>query len=97
MAAPVFDVLDKEKPKEQLSIKVKDTRDPVNTTCIQKMMEGAPKGKRHMVALRLASHLRWNFTEDIVRLIMENWRRQVESHKTLNESQINEEELNAIT
>jgi len=73
----VFDVLDKEKPKEKISIKVKDTRDPVNTTCIQKMMEGAPKGKRHMVALRLASHLRWNFTEDIVRLIMENWRQKV--------------------
>ena len=73
----VFDVLDKEKPKEQLPIKVKDARDPVNTTCIQKMMDGAPKGKRHMVALRLASHLRWNFTEDIVRLIMENWRLKV--------------------
>jgi len=73
----VFDVLDKEQPKEQLQIKVKSTRDPVNTTCIQKMMDGAPKGKRHMVGLRLASHLRWNFTEDIVRLIMENWRQKV--------------------
>ena len=29
-----------------------------------------------------------------MKVIMENWRRQVESHKTLNESQINEEELN---
>jgi len=77
MASPVFDVLDKEKPKEQLSVKVKSARDPVNTTCIQKMLEGAPKGKRHMVALRLASHLRWNFTEDIVYLIMENWRLKV--------------------
>ena len=76
----VFDVLDKEKPKENTPIKVKDSRDPVNTTCIQKMMDGAPKGKRHMVALRLASHLRWNFTEDIVRLIMENWRQKVSLH-----------------
>jgi hypothetical protein len=29
-----------------------------------------------------------------MKVIMESWRRQVESHKTLNESQINEEELN---
>jgi len=77
MAAPVFDVLDKEKPKEQLPIKVATTRDPVNTNCIQKMMEGAPHGKRHMVALRLASYLRWNFPENIVRLIMEDWRVKV--------------------
>ena len=77
MASPVFDVLDKEKPKEQLPIKVATTRDPVNTNCIQKMMEGAPHGKRHMVALRLASYLRWNFPENIVRLIMEDWRVRV--------------------
>ena len=76
---PVFDVLDKEKPKEQLPIQVKSERDPVNPTCIHKMLEGAPKGKRHMVALRIASYLRWNFTEDIVRLIMENWRLKVSS------------------
>ena len=88
----VFDVLDKEKPKEQLSIKVKDSRDPVNTTCIQKMMDGAPKGKRHMVALRLASHLRWNFTEDIVRLIMENWRLKVSSP----EDTLSSEEMEGI-
>ena len=73
----VFDILDKEEPKQETPVKVKSTRDPVNTTCIQKMMDGAPKGKRHMVALRLASHLRWNFTEDVVRLIMENWRQKV--------------------
>ena len=77
MASPVFDVLDKKKPKEQLPIKVATTRDPVNTNCIQKMMEGAPHGKRHMVALRLASYLRWNFPENIVRLIMEDWRVRV--------------------
>ena len=88
----VFDVLDKEKPEEKISIKVKDTRDPVNTTCIQKMMEGAPKGKRHMVALRLASHLRWNFTEDIVRLIMENWRQKV----SLNDEPFDAEEMEGI-
>ena len=88
----VFDVLDKEKPKEQLSIKVKDSRDPVNTTCIQKMMDGAPKGKRHMVALRLASHLRWNFTEDIVRLIMENWRQKV----SLDDEPFKPEEMEGI-
>tara|TARA_R100001594_G_scaffold127806_2_gene165687 strand:+ start:1518 stop:3275 length:1758 start_codon:yes stop_codon:yes gene_type:complete len=88
----VFDVLDKEKPKENTPIKVKDSRDPVNTTCIQKMMDGAPKGKRHMVALRLASHLRWNFTEDIVRLIMENWRQKV----SLDDEPFKPEEMEGI-
>ena len=54
--------------------KVYDTK---HHTCIQKMMEGAPKGKRHMVALRLAAYLRWRFPEDVVRMIMENWRQKV--------------------
>ena len=56
------------------------------------MMDGAPKGKRHMVALRLASHLRWNFTEDIVRLIMENWRLKVSSP----EDTLSSEEMEGI-
>ena len=86
---PVFNVIDKNKPKEKQPVKVASTRDPVNPTCIHKMLEGAPRGKRHMVALRIASYLRWNFTEDIVRLIMENWRLRVSS----NEDPMSSEEM----
>tara|TARA_Y100000593_G_scaffold15753_2_gene31029 strand:- start:8835 stop:10403 length:1569 start_codon:yes stop_codon:yes gene_type:complete len=89
----VFDVFDKEEVKEQQPIKVASTRDPVNTNCIQKMMEGAPHGKRHMVALRLASYLRWNFPENIVRLIMEDWRIKVSNDA---QSEFKPEEMEGI-
>jgi len=72
---PVFNVLIKEEPKQQqIQTQSLETK---HHTCIQKMMEGAPKGKRHMVALRLAAYLRWRFPENIVRMIMENWRQRV--------------------
>jgi|TARA_R100000482_G_scaffold85099_1_gene33998 hypothetical protein len=90
---PVFDVRDKEKPKEKPEVKVRSTRDPVATTCIQKMLDGAPHGKRHMVALRIASHLRWNFPENIVRLIMEDWRVRVSQDA---QSEFKKEEMDGI-
>ena len=72
---PVFDVTVKEKIQPEVTqVQVHDS---THHTCIQKMMEGAPKGKRHMVALRIAAYLRWRFPEDIVRVIMENWRQKV--------------------
>jgi len=80
---PVFDVLSK---------KVADTGkhatnslgrvpDPVNYPCIQKMMEGTTFGNRHAYALRVASHLRWRWDEDTVRMIMENWRQKVDTEE----------------
>jgi hypothetical protein len=77
---PVFDVLEKPSKKKE-SIKISQGRnpDPVNHTCIQKMMHGVTTGKRHMVALRLAAYLRWRFPEDVVRMLMENWRMKVSS------------------
>ena len=72
---PVFDVTVKE--ESQPEVTQVQVHDSTHHTCIQKMMEGAPKGKRHMVALRIAAYLRWRFPEDIVRVIMENWRQKV--------------------
>jgi len=89
----VFDVFDKEEVKEKQPIKVASTRDPVNTNCIQKMMEGAPHGKRHMVALRVASYLRWNFPENVVRLVMEDWRIKVSNEA---KSEFKSEEMEGI-
>ena len=78
---PVFDVLEREKKKTISDKVISQGRnpDPVNHTCIQKMMHGVTKGQRHMVALRLAAYLRWRFPEEIVRMMMENWRVKVSS------------------
>lgn len=83
---PVFDVVVKEVSKTKVS--QVEIHDSTHHTCIQKMMEGAPRGKRHMVALRIASYLRWRFPEDIVYMIMENWRQKVSI-----ESPFKEEEM----
>lgn len=72
---PVFDVMVKQVVNKPVSVEVKD--DGKHHTCIQKMMEGAPRGKRHMVALRIAAYLRWRFPKDIVYNIMETWRQKV--------------------
>ena len=72
---PVFDVMVKQVVNKPVSAEVKD--DGKHHTCIQKMMEGAPRGKRHMVALRIAAYLRWRFPKDIVYNIMETWRQKV--------------------
>ena len=83
---PVFDVIVKEEVKPEVS--QIELHDSTHHTCIQKMMEGAPRGKRHMVALRIASYLRWRFPEEIVYMIMENWRQKVSV-----ESPFKEEEM----
>ena len=76
---PVFDVLNHSKIKESEEeiVSLGRSPDPVNYPCIQKMMEGASLGNRHMVALRLASWLRWLYPEDSVRVLMEEWRKKV--------------------
>ena len=83
---PVFNVIIKEEDIKPVTAQV--ITDSTHHTCIQKMMEGAPRGKRHMVALRIASYLRWRFPEDIVYMIMENWRQKVST-----ESPFKEEEM----
>jgi hypothetical protein len=83
---PIFDVVVKETKKQTTNnIKVHDTK---HYTCIQKMMEGAPRGKRHMVALRIASYLRWRFPEDIVKMVMEQWRLKVSTMHPFKEEEM---------
>ena len=53
------------------------------------MMQSIPMGKRHMVALRLSAWFRWLYPEDIVRNLMEGWRKQVSgSNKTFSEKEM---------
>lgn len=80
----VFDVLERKNPKSN-ETKIKRTElgrepDPTNYTCVQLMLKGVNQGSRHMTALRLSSHLRWRYPENVVRLIMENWRQRVDKH-----------------
>ena len=76
---PVFDVLERSNKNDSNEIvSFGRTPDPVNYPCIQKMLAGTSFGNRHMVALRLASWLRWLYPEDIVRLLMEEWRKKVD-------------------
>jgi hypothetical protein len=78
---PVFDVLSRNKKSKGDEIIIESqgrTPDPVNHTCIQRMLAGSGYGKRHAVALRIASYLRWRYPEDIVQLIMEDWRSKVD-------------------
>ena len=76
---PVFDVLERSNKNDSNEIvSFGRTPDPVNYPCIQKMLAGTSFGNRHMVALRLASWLRWLYPEDVVRLLMEEWRKKVD-------------------
>jgi len=82
---PVFDVLERKTSKSVNKTKIERTElgrepDPTNYTCIQLMLKGVNQGSRHMTALRLSSHLRWRYPENIVRLIMEDWRQRVDKH-----------------
>lgn len=80
---PVFDVLERKvKTQETKIVKTELGRDPdpTNYTCIQLMLKGVNQGSRHMTALRLGSHLRWRYPENVVRLIMEDWRQRVDKH-----------------
>lgn len=79
---PVFDVLQRSKKLENNTSKFLSqgrNPDPVNYPCISSMINTAPIGKRHGIALRLAAWFRWLYPENIVRLIMENWRIQVDN------------------
>ena len=76
---PVFDVLERNiKSEKDEVVSLGRVPDPINYPCIQKMMQGATFGNRHMVALRLASWLRWLYPEDAVRILMEEWRKKVD-------------------
>lgn len=82
---PVFNVL----PKKQVVVKKKEYKkdfvgrqaDPLNYPCIQKMLQWRDYGKRHVIALRLAAWFRWRYPEHVVRLIMEDWRKQVSTEE----------------
>tara|TARA_Y100001963_G_scaffold114170_1_gene158281 strand:+ start:2106 stop:3869 length:1764 start_codon:yes stop_codon:yes gene_type:complete len=78
---PVFDVLVKHSKEENTSAAVSLGRAPdsVNYPCVQSMMEGTVYGNRHAYALRIASHLRWRYPEEIVIQVMEYWRSKVDS------------------
>ena len=80
---PAFDVL----KRQELSVKKVTSSlgrdpDPVHYTCIQKMLKGTNIGSRHMVALRIASHLRSRYPEKVVQIIMENWRSNVDTQNS---------------
>ena len=76
---PVFDVTVREIKKQ--TIKFKETigsePDPMLYPCIQTMLKGGSYGGRHATALRLGAWLRWRYPENVVRLIMEDWRKRV--------------------
>ena len=78
---PVFNVMEREIKKQ--TIKFKDTigsePDPMLYPCIQTMLKGSSYGGRHATALRLGAWLRWRYPENVVRLIMEDWRKRVTS------------------
>jgi len=82
---PVFDVLSREKAKIESKpefISQGRNPDPVNYPCISSMLNSIPMGRRHGVALRLAAWFRWLYPEETVRLLMENWRQQVDDNKS---------------
>ena len=76
---PAFDVTVREVKKQ--TIKYKETigkePDPMLYPCIQTMLKGTSYGGRHATALRIAAWLRWRYPENVVRLIMEDWRKRV--------------------
>jgi len=77
---PVFDVLVKHSSEEKVlaSKSIGRAPDTVNYPCIQSMMEGTKFGNRHAYALRIVSHLRWRYPENMVRIIAEHWRQTVD-------------------
>jgi len=93
---PVFDVLSTAKNTKEITtptfISQGRNPDPVNFPCISHMLMDGSVGKRHMVALRLASWFRWRYPESIVRLILEDWRQSVDKQ----DSRFTEKELDSI-
>ena len=91
---PPFDVT-KRKIKKYDNIITKDygrEPDPTNYPCISDMLKGTAYGNRHAVALRLSAWLRWLYPEDMVRIIMETWRKKVD----MPEKPFTEKELDGI-
>ena len=76
---PAFDATEREVKKQTTKYKetVGSEPDPMLYPCIQTMLKGSSYGGRHATALRLGAWLRWRYPENVVRLIMENWRKQV--------------------
>ena len=91
---PAFDVSEREVKKNTYKFKetIGSEPDPMLYPCIQTMLGGSSYGGRHAVALRLGAWLRWRYPEDVVRLIMENWRKKV---STL-EHPFKEDEMNRL-
>ena len=92
---PVFNVLiSEEEVKQTTSINVSQGRspDPSLYPCIGGMLNSVPFGKRHHVALRISSWLRWLYPEEYVRLIMEKWRKQVSGNNKI----FSEKEMESI-
>ena len=76
---PAFDVSEREVKKQTMLYKdtVGKEPDPMLYPCIQTMLKGGAYGGRHATALRLGAWLRWRSPENIVRLVMEDWRKRV--------------------
>ena len=92
---PVFDVTTRKKTGIKLSVKPEIQGrgpDPVNFPCINTMLKGIKYGSRHRIALVLASHFRWRYSEEIVNVIMENWRLKV----TTDEKPFTKDEMRRI-
>jgi hypothetical protein len=80
---PVFNVLiSEEEKKHTQNVQISQGRspDPSLYPCISGMMQAIPMGKRHMVALRLSAWFRWLYPEEMVRMLMDTWRKQVSGH-----------------
>lgn len=91
---PAFDVTVREVKKNTYKFKetIGSEPDPMLYPCIQTMLNGSSYGGRHATALRLGAWLRWRYPENVVRLIMEDWRKRV---STL-EHPFKEDEMNRL-
>tara|TARA_R100001163_G_scaffold65834_1_gene65470 strand:- start:8152 stop:9909 length:1758 start_codon:yes stop_codon:yes gene_type:complete len=91
---PVFDVVEREIKKQTNKYKevVGSEPDPMLYPCIQTMLKGSSYGGRHATALRLGAWLRWRYPENVVRLIMEDWRKRV----TTLENPFKEDEMSRL-
>ena len=92
---PVFDVLERNKSEEVKTpefISQGKNPDPVNYPCISSMLSSNAQGERHATALRLSAWFRWLYPESVVRVVMEQWRQQVDDPK----SPFTTKEMNSI-
>ena len=91
---PAFDVTERMVKKQTYKFKetVGSEPDPMLYPCIQTMLKGSSYGGRHATALRLGAWLRWRYPENVVRLIMEDWRKRVTSL----EHPFKEDEMNRL-